>query len=107
MRPAMTAVLPEPAPASTRNERSWTAMAARLRRIVRKRLSPRGHHTASQTRAASPRSAVAAGFLARAVDGAGIGGEREGEIVIRIAGVLAQSPRRRMRDWRGRPADGR
>ena len=104
IRPAMTAVLPEPAPASTRKERSWAAMASR-----RAASSERVRRRAAITR--RPRSA-------RHPPGAQwpklpcVGGRWR----LRWPGVrrrdrrsprryLRPSPRRRMRGWR-RPSAG-
>ena len=63
MRPAMTAVLPEPAPASTRIERSWTLIAVRRAASSAQGFGCGGHHGASQTCAASPKRSVAAAVL--------------------------------------------
>ena len=52
MRPAMTAVLPEPAPASTRIERSWTADRVRRAPSSASAFERCVHHWASQTCAA-------------------------------------------------------
>ena len=56
--------------------------------IVRKRLSPRGHHSGLPDLRGIPQERGGRSLLAWAVDGAGIGREREGEVVVSAAGVL-------------------